>query len=838
MSAPAVGVAICLALTSLAAQRPLLVDSRKSPTPLDTFDGARLLVADIDGDGVVDIARSACSAAGTTVVGLWRGLGGGRFAVVPGSPELIAGLADLDRDGDLDLISWDTLHRNDGGWRFTAMAGPQLLHYPVRGDLDGDGDDDLIAGGRVFLSTAPFVFQEVFGRLPGGSYYAEILADLNGDGAPDLACRGDAGARLFVNDRRGTFTEVSATHLPPTQIGWMDATGVDVEGDGDLDIAYCLGFGSPGLLLNDGSGRFSDGAARLAVPGVEATCVAAGDFDGDGDADLAIGTSFDGGVLLENLGLSFARIDRARWSAPRHPLSRVVLADVDGDRDLDLLSSGRYGEWLSRCASFGGVETDVAYNDGLGAFQPGRPPALAVPVAEGHAALGDLDGDGNLDALVTEGQGSLLLGDGRGGFGAPAPLSLPVAGRPTLGDVDGDRDLDAVLAQAQAVHFLRNPRNGRLAAWRTEWLPIPPWTAAETAVLADLDGDGDLDCAVATRALLFGNGSAPTFVLWNDGSGRFTLDLDALPPIEADVFDLRAGDIDGDGDLDLISTWGTYLNLRPGKFDYHPGPVRSFSRSQLALADLDGDGRLDVILVQACPVFAPCFNPDPDIVYWNEGDGRFTEQGLWLYEPARSIAVFDADGDGDLDLLFGHVSWRHRAENALYVNLGGRAFQRMFPGQSFPTDWDDTLAMATGDLDHDGDTDVVLFNALSQAPGAVRSRVYANATRQLAALDSLAPARPYRLRIHGGERGAVLLLAAQGAHIPTPFGLLGLDPRTMVTFGTYGPPAPGEIIAVDLMVPANPSLIGNTLWWQALVGDSSPLGGRLTNTVREIGTAH
>lgn len=343
MSAPAVGVAICLALTSLAAQRPLLVDSRKSPTPLDTFDGARILVADIDGDGVVDIARSACSAAGTTVAGLWRGLGGGRFAVVPGSPELIAGLADLDRDGDLDLISWDTLHRNDGGWRFTAMAGPQLLHYPVRGDLDGDGDDDLIAGGRVFLSTAPFVFQEVFGRLPGGSYYAEILADLNGDGAPDLACRGDAGARLFVNDRRGTFTEVSATHLPPTPIGWMDATGVDVEGDGDLDIAYCLGFGSPGLLLNDGSGRFSDGAARLAVPGVEATCVAAGDFDGDGDADLAIGTSFDGGVLLENLGLSFARIDRARWSAPRHPLSRVVLADVDGDRDLDLLSSGRYG---------------------------------------------------------------------------------------------------------------------------------------------------------------------------------------------------------------------------------------------------------------------------------------------------------------------------------------------------------------------------------------------------------------------------------------------------------------------------------------------------------------
>ena len=131
----------------------------------------------------------------------------------------------------------------------------------------------------------------------------------------------------------------------------------------------------------------------------------------------------------------------------------------------------------------------------------------------------------------------------------PRSLLLPVAGRPTLGDIDSDGDLDAVVASGQGLHVLFNPGNGLLAASHTHWLPGLPGIIASAVALADLDGDGDLDSAVATTATDFFPQRQPDFAYWNDGTGRNTLAPDAIPDFPTESFDIRAGDLDGDGDI-------------------------------------------------------------------------------------------------------------------------------------------------------------------------------------------------------------------------------------------------------------------------------------------------
>jgi hypothetical protein len=342
--------------------------------------------------------------------------------------------------------------------------------------------------------------------------------------------------------------------------------------------------------------------------------LAVGDFDADGRADVAVSLgSGDLSILLQDAAGGFAHAagsPRAIGASYAGPMKAADL-DHDGHLDLVALQSRETGATVA-----------VLRGAGDGTFAAAE--TIAVPGGAGTMALGDVDRDGELD-LVTgttlSGGGRMVVqrGEGDGGFGAP--LSLDVA-------------LDGLYPSGIA--------------------------------LADLDGDGDLDAAVAH---LFVPDGVVT-VLRGDGAGGFARSAGGPFDIGSATLALSAGDLDGDGRTDLaapvIPPSGDTRSATPGVLlgngdgSFRAGPVGSFvtppelnpaSTFALPLGDLDGDGRLDAGLpVSQAQGLWPLLG---------DGAGGF-QPGTAAPVPAASTvtagAIADVDGDDRLDVLLTSIS--------------------------------------------------------------------------------------------------------------------------------------------------------------------------------------
>src|SRR5690606_31740534 len=194
-------------------------------------------------------------------------------------------------------------------------------------------------------------------------------------------------------------------------------------------------------------------------------------------------------------------------------------------------------------------------NDGTGTFTDAT--ATHMP-AESHpttaVALGDVDGDGDLDLILgiaepTGGQSRLDLDEGTGRLPRATATRVPPGIYTTsslaLGDVDGDLDLDLVVGnQSQRSRLYLNNGTGRFSDATAARMPVA-YDATNCLLLGDLDGDGDLD-------LVLGN-DGPNRLYLNDGTGTFTDGPAARVPVAYDwTQSLALGDVDGDGDLDLL----------------------------------------------------------------------------------------------------------------------------------------------------------------------------------------------------------------------------------------------------------------------------------------------
>jgi hypothetical protein len=318
----------------------------------------------------------------------------------------------------------------------------------------------------------------------------------------------------------------------------------DVDGDLDLDLIVADTLDDTVSVLPGVPGGFG---APLAFPaGSEPRGVAVGDLDGNGTLDVAVAdwgwldaTGFHGfGLSVLWNGGGGALSAPVLFALPPGEVqpTDVALGDLDGDGDLDavltLRSSGSF--LYSKVASF--------LNLGGKAFAP---PVLAQtgydPVA---LDLGDLDGDGDLDAVTanwTSGTFSRLLGAGDGSFGIG--FSYSIGSHPTdvaLGDFDGDGDPDAVVPYQFGIHVLRDD------AGAFTWLATLPVALIAAGVeLADLDGDGALDLAAA-------NQFSDALDLWlGDGAGGFA--YRAAVAAGDGPYAVTAADADLDGDVDLAA---------------------------------------------------------------------------------------------------------------------------------------------------------------------------------------------------------------------------------------------------------------------------------------------
>ena len=337
-------------------------------------------------------------------------------------------------------------------------------------------------------------------------------------------------------------------------------------------------------------------------------------------------------------------------------------------------------------------KNQIYLNNGSGGFTAPTLPSSFPANYSRRAALGDLDGDGDLDAFVTtnfSAANQIYLNDGSGGFTVPTPRSnFPTnnSEEAALGDLDGDGDLDAFVANyGGANQIYLNDGSGGFTA------PTPPsnFLAKDSygVALGDLDGDGDLDAFVTNR-------NAANQIYLNDGSGSFTV---PTPPSSFPAHFSRGvalGDLDGDGDLDAFVTNRNneenriYLNDGSGVFTA-PTPPSSFPANNsrgVALGDLDGDGDLDA--------FVTNYNNQENQVYLNDGSGGFTAPTPPSSFPAkdsRGVALGDLDGDGDLDAFVTNYS----QANQIYLNDGSGGFTA--PTHSFPAN--NSIGIALGDLD-------------------------------------------------------------------------------------------------------------------------------------------
>jgi hypothetical protein len=338
------------------------------------------------------------------------------------------------------------------------------------GDLDGDGNLDAFIGttaigSQVWLNNGDGTFSDSTQSLGNANTDDVALGDLDGDGDLDaFVVNLGENDEVWLNNGRGTFQlgqSINSLHL------WTRAVFLgDVDGDGDLD-ALVGGQLTAAVWLNDGVGTFSDSGQSL-LDSSDIWAVALGDLDGDGDLDALVGNGTFRVWMNDSLG-SFTDSGQNVGSG-----KNVALGDVDGDYDLDVLTGDCCFDpneiWLNDGGIQGGTPGSFSYSGQF--LSVGG--SSASPVT-----FGDVDGDGDLDALVgfADGRGDRVWLNDEGTFvDSDQSLGSSRAKDVTLGDLDGDGDLDAFVLGSSGQVWLNHSGD---SATSMIYLPIvlkPPAT--------------------------------------------------------------------------------------------------------------------------------------------------------------------------------------------------------------------------------------------------------------------------------------------------------------------------------------------------------------------------
>lgn len=309
------------------------------------------------------------------------------------------------------------------------------------------------------------------------------------------------------------------------------ATGLklgDLDGDGDLDLFVAMLKAPCVMFRNDGRGHFTDSGQQL---GDNASfAVALGDLDRDGDLDAFVCNSDE---QEDTIWLNDGRgtFQRSPQSFPPSHSNDVALADVDGDKDLDVVVSNWHGD------------VTIWNNDGSGHFTSQQTIARLMNTG---IALGDLDGDGDADLVMTSfgGENRVWVNDGRGHFtDSEQQIELAKSSSVALGDLDRDGDLDLFITGNQSNQVWFNDGLGHFPASEQRLGD----GLCEAVELVDLDADHDLDAVSIGGGFEF---AKPRTVWRNDGKGRFAKEATTLKAGRSQS--LTVGDLDGDGDADVI----------------------------------------------------------------------------------------------------------------------------------------------------------------------------------------------------------------------------------------------------------------------------------------------
>ena len=615
------------------------------------FDPYALAVADVDRDGDLDMLFANFNDAQVTVQ-LNNHYGnfvrGPAVAVGRGSLSVTTG--DVDGDGDGDLLAGNqdggtvSVRLNDGRGGFSGTTDVPVSGGPravTLADMDGDGDLDLLTA-NFYVGTVSLRLNDGRGAFSGGRDFTVggspaslTVADTDRDGDLDIlvANAGSDTVSILLNDSSAAVaTRIAASGSGTLKIG--DRVIFTLTTDSPVPVT-----GTPKLTLSNGaSARYAglDAAGRPTF----AYTVAEGDTASRGLSVTGLDTT--GGALGGSAPqLSFGPATRV--GAGVDPGS-AAMADMDRDGDLDMLVANRDSATVS-----------VRLNDGRGRFSDGG--EVGVGQRPTSLATADVNEDGFLDILAanqTSGTVSVRLNNGSGGYSAfqevgvrQGPVSLAMA------DVNRDGHLDLITANIDGNTVSVRLSTG-LGSFGGTW-EYATSDRPSSVTTADLDRDGDLDLLVASRA------GRSVNVLLNDGIGGFRTNgqnVIVSYGVGGNPSSVTAADLDRDGDIDFLTanelTNTVSVRFNDGRGAFAGGSEISvggigYPASTSAAADLDGDGDLDLLTAN--------FFSGTVSVRLNDGRGSFSGgRDIAVGDRPVAITASDVNGDGRPDLIVTHGS--------------------------------------------------------------------------------------------------------------------------------------------------------------------------------------
>ena len=575
--------------------------------------------------------------------------------------------ADLDNDGDMDIISASTFddkiawYVNDGNenpsWTTSIITiDADGARSVFAADMDGDGDLDIVSA-STWDDTIAW-YENSGGATPTFT-------------ASNIATNADGAEHVFV---------------------------ADMDDDGDMDILSAeYGDDTIAWYENNGAANPSWSASNIATNADGANCVFAADMDNDGDLDIISASRNDNTIAwYENDGNA-----NPSWSASdiyteAEGAESVFAADMDNDGDMDIVSVTYQGSTLAWYE-----------NDGA------EDPSWTVSTIAGDVSYGkgvfveDIDNDGDMDivtASLVEDKIALYVNDGASDptwAGSTIATSADGAIDVFVADMDNDGDMDVLSASNEddAIAWYENTADFTFEPWWTASDIATSVDGVQSVFAADMDNDGDMDILSASRH--------DDTIAWyennnGDGSSWTAADIDTNADGAYSVF---AADMDGDGDLDIISasenddTIAWYVN------DGNENPSWTTSiitidadgaRSVFA-ADMDGDGDLDIVSASTWD----------DTIAWYENSGgatpTFTASNIATNaDGAEHVFVADMDDDGDMDILSAEygddtIAW--------YENNG--AANPSWSASNIATNADGANCVFAADMDNDGDLDII-----------------------------------------------------------------------------------------------------------------------------------
>ena len=604
----------------------------------DSSDTRRIVAADFNSDGKTDLAVSHASGEvvllrNTSTAGVILFTKDPALSV--SAPCFSLAAADLDADGQDDLIagmsnsSFVRVWRNTSGGTALAFGTPIDLAveggvYSVAvGDLNGDGKVDIAAAhgssaGKVSLLPNT----HVSGALSSGSFGTRTflntggtpqhvsIGDLNGDLLPEIVVTMGGTSELAVW-RSGyvpspTVTAISSSSARPGQS--ITITGTNFSTTPANNIVW---FGSVRGVVTAATGT----QLTVTVPvGAQHAPVTVSAFGLAGSSRSFFTPGYQGAAAFSGSDFSAATTLSAGYMA------RVTAGDFDGDGAIDLVTGNSTDGTITLFRNQltpGSLGATDAFPTSL--FAPST--TSGATISSGGTAyevkLADMDVDGRLDLIApltgTDAVRVWRKSASGGSYAFDSGVNFPTAASPqscAVADIDGDGQPDIITGHSGSqIAVLRNTSTSGVVNSSSFAAAVTFATdgTAEIVAVGDLDGDGKPEIIAATpsgKVCIFRNQS--TVGVIDSSSFASRIDISTGETMRG----VRLGDLDGDGDLDLITLdyYNNDGNEIPVLRNKHTGGVLSATsfdraddligngsdRSHLDLADMDGDGKLDV----------------------------------------------------------------------------------------------------------------------------------------------------------------------------------------------------------------------------------------------------